>query len=282
MIGVKLQGRLGNQLFQYAFAFAAAKKANTKFYLDKRLSHEVISQYFLTSHDSVNLLDKTLFAIKGFNGFFTSFLRLGFYSKLQRMLRLQTMEFSNDTMPAEEMQRIKNQCLYEGYFQSEQYFEEYKTDIKSEFEIRGIFSTQFKKIFNSLPIGFKYVVVHIRKTDYITHNFDLPMSYFHGAIASIHNPNNFYIVISDDIDLVSKEFGYLSNLYFSRNTEIIDFQFLKNADICILSNSSFSWWGAYLNSGNPQVIAPKHWLGYRTKKEHPLQAMPLNWIKFES
>lgn len=282
MIGVKLQGRLGNQLFQYAFAYATAKKHKTTFYLDRRISQDLISKYFLITKDKFKWLDRFIFSIKTNNRFFTSYLMLGFYSKINRFLRLENIDFSNEEKPEVEMLKTGNNKLYAGFFQSEAYFRNYKDDLLKQFKLNHNAIKQLKKTQFHLPDGFKSVVVHVRRTDYIEHEYDLPMNYFHGAIADINHPQNFYIIISDDPNFASKAFNYLPNIYISNNSDIVDFQLLMQADICILSNSSFSWWGAYLNEKATTVIAPKYWLGYKQKKEYPSGIIPDHWIEFEN
>jgi hypothetical protein len=56
---------------------------------------------------------------------------------------------------------------------------------------------------------------------------------------------------------------------------------LVNADICILSNSTFGWWGAYLNPKKPEIIASKYWLGRAQKKEYPTNVVPDHWQQME-
>ncbi len=106
-------------------------------------------------------------------------------------------------------------------------------------------------------------------------------SYFHKAIESINNDRNYFIFVSDEPDTIENEFSYIKNKYISDNDEIIDFQFIIHADICILSNSSFSWWGAYLNIKQPKIIAPRYWLGRADNKELPVNVIPDSWIILE-
>jgi hypothetical protein len=80
--------------------------------------------------------------------------------------------------------------------------------------------------------------------------------------------------MSDEPEKIENEFGYIQNKYLSDQTEIIDFQFLNNAAACIISNSTFSWWGAYLNPNNPRVIAPRYWVGFHNGKEFPVDIIP--------
>ncbi|RYD77003.1 MAG: alpha-1,2-fucosyltransferase, partial [Sphingobacteriales bacterium] len=112
-------------------------------------------------------------------------------------------------------------------------------------------------------------------------NISLPTSYYHDAIKETLRDNSFYIIISDDHEFVKKEFSYLDHKYISNCSEIIDLQFLMNADQCIISNSTFGWWGAYLNPKNPPVVVPKYWLGFAEKVEFPCNIIPKEWKLIE-
>jgi hypothetical protein len=279
MIAVRLEGRLGNQLFQYAFAYATAKRLNTSFYLDKSADPLLIDKYFNIEKDFCWILDTYVFSIKGFKNLFSFHLKRNFYLLIEKLLGLSQIIFDSAVEPAMQTGNIKNHSIYQGFFQSEQYFSEFKKEVFDLFSIKSEYKNQFEETFRSLPAAGQYVTVHIRRGDYIDHGIVLDTSYYHNAIKSIHNRNNYYIFISDDPGFVRKEFSYLSNSHVSEYGEIIDLQFLINADICILSNSSFSWWGAWLNVGPAKIIAPKYWLG-NEKREFPVDVIPHNWIKF--
>lgn len=277
MIAVRLIGRLGNQLFQYAFAYSTAKTLDTKFYLDPRFSQELMSNYFSLGSNKFRWIDKFIFA-GNFAKKTKLLFKLGFYSRVQQLFKLNNyITFSNEVPPQQELAKITDKKTYIGFFQSELYFADHRDKIIQEFRIKRKLSTAFNMLLRTLPSNFKHVVIHIRRTDYITENIALPASYFHKAIESIEDSKNFYILISDDPEFAETEFNYLQNKYVSNNSEITDLQFLINADICILSNSSFSWWGAYLNCKNAEIIAPKYWLGHQEKIENPIGILPSSW-----
>jgi len=280
MIAVKLEGRLGNQLFQYAFIYATAKKLNTRFYMDKSVDYLLIDKYFNIHTDFCRILDNKLFSIKGYKNIFSHHLRRSFYYSLRNIIQLKRKTFSNFESPAQQLDKIKNGLLYEGYFQSEEYFVDYTNEIKKQFDIKNIYQTSFRAIFDTLPKAEKYITVHVRRGDYIDHKLTLPALYYHKAISSIDHPDNYYIFVSDDADFVKSEFAYIANKYVSKNDEITDLQFLMRADTCILSNSSFSWWGAWLNQNPDKIIyAPVYFMGRELKKEIPPDIYPSNWVQ---
>ena len=92
-----------------------------------------------------------------------------------------------------------------------------------------------------------------------------------------------FIVFSDDIPWCKKNLNFIKNVFFVENkTEIFDFYFMTLLDSIIISNSTFSWWSAYLNKNpNKKVVAPKKWfkkklnnIGYRADSD----LLPIKWI----
>lgn len=274
MIAVRLEGRLGNQLFQYAFIYAAAKKLGVRFYLDQSVQSFLLDKYFAVEPPSFHWLQKRIFSIPGYKNLFSYYLKNKFYTMLKRFHGLKTLNFSSTITPGEELEKLSDGALYDGFFQSLQYWETYTADIARLFTIQPRYKQQYDLIAKDLPIDKTIIVIHIRRGDYLNHNFNLPDSYYHNAIKAMKVTNPFYVFISDDTEYVKKEFEYLSNKYISENNEIVDLQLLQNADVCILSNSSFSWWGAWLNDkASKTVYAPKNWLGFREGTEYPAGIM---------
>ena len=128
----------------------------------------------------------------------------------------------------------------------------------------------------------KTIAVHIRRTDYLKYgkrDISLPMEYFQNRLDIIENIDAYKIIfVSDDIECVKSHFRNKDNYIYSLNDEITDFQIIMNADIAIISNSSFSWWAAFLSGKNNIVYAPKNWLGFRIGKEHPKGIMTDRFI----
>jgi hypothetical protein len=279
MIAVKLQGRLGNQLFQYAFIYAAAKRQNTSFYLDKTIYDFILPKYFEVKTDFVAPLDNTLFSIRGYKGFFCIRLKLKFYRLLhKRLLSRKEIILSNYEAVPDNLKLIRDKALYEGFFQSVDYFKEIEVEIRKLYSIKRPWIAAFEKIQKQINLPGKRVVVHVRRTDYLDLDWSLPLSYYKKAIEEAGTTGIHVIFISDDPAFVKKEFAYVTNKYVSTHDEITDLQFLMSADICILSNSSFSWWGAWLNGkSSKKIIAPKFWLGYNKEKEYPVGITQPGW-----
>ena len=288
MIAVRLQGRLGNQLFQYAFIYVAAKQLNTSFYIDQHIERSVVNKYFEKLNPPKNHLCVRLFGINGFKNIFSYHLRRFYYKKLAQFYKLQVKQY--DFNEDQHQVTIQNDTLYLGYFQSELLIRSIENTIREKFILKNEFVDQFNKKYGNLYRNNKIVTIHIRRTDYLNlphlnlggADLSLPVDYYQKAIAKYEGKNVHFIFISDDIEFVENNFRQLTNKTISTDTEIMDFQHLLNADGCIISNSTFSWWGAWLNSTkNKTIYCPRYYLGYRDKKEFPQNIYPHEWKQID-
>ncbi len=152
MIAVKLEGRLGNQLFQYAFAYAAAKKLGTRFYLDKSIAEFMPAKYFNLKPDFLQSLDASIFSVKGYKNLFSIKLKQTFYKQLRKLFfGSKTINIDNHQPVTVALSQLQNHHLYLGYFQSETYFRDIKTEIKQVLNIKENYTNAFKDLAKQLP-----------------------------------------------------------------------------------------------------------------------------------
>lgn len=161
----------------------------------------------------------------------------------------------------------KNQVLdLSGYFQSYKYFQEHEGLIKS-------------LLTPKIGFGIKWGVtsIHVRHGDYLnlTKEYEqLGMSYYNEAMNIVKSER--YLIVSDDIPWCMRHF--VGNQFqFSEGDEITDLSLQISCEHNIISNSSFSWWGGFLNK-NPSktVIAPSRWFG--PALQHNIKDLiPKNW-----
>jgi len=291
MIAVRLEGRLGNQLFQYAFIYSTAKKLNTRFYIDKSVIDFVLPTYFTIKTDQFNLLDRYIFSIKGFKNVFTYYLKRLFYNKLHLIIHLKKKNYQQLYLdPQTVLSRLENNVNYQGYFQSPSYFVGYEDYIRNAFTVRATYKTAFERKYAALYAQYEIVCVHIRRADYLKlanlnlggDDLSLPLNYYHKAISSVAGKNIHFVFIGDDRQYIIEKFKNVSNKTIADESEIIDFQHLLNADQCIISNSTFSWWGAWLNNKPHKIIyAPKFFLGWQVNKEVPKEIYPDAWVQID-
>lgn len=256
MVGVLFNGRLGNQLFQYYFLQYLKSRDKNKFYFFANPHHAYLGKYFDfgSAYDNASVNSK----------FYSISVRI-----LVKVLNFKTVYVQNFFSPKHHTP--KNFTLYHGYFQSDFYLNHIpqipKPVIKKEFK------DQFEEKFGSIFRENKTIVVHIRRTDYLSYgkrDISLPIEYFIEQLNAIENLESYTVFfVSDDMEFVKKSFPDKPNFIFSQNSEILDFQLIHNADITIISNSTFAWWAAYLSEKKNIVIAPKNWFGFRIGREHP-------------
>ena len=287
MISVRLQGRLGNQMFQYAFIIVAAQKLNTSFYLDQYIERSVLDNYFDISGRSHKAAWR-VFGITGYKNLFSHHLKKRFYKFIAALNKLEVKDLADMAVASSVI--LKDHTLYLGYFQSENFFKEWVDLIRQKFTLKGSFVKEFNTRHRDLYSNKKIVTVHIRRTDYqgLGHlnlggdDLSLPIAYYKNAIALFGGQNVHFVFVSDDRRFVEQNFADLSNKTISTDNEINDFQHLLNAHACIISNSTFSWWGAWLNQRADKVVyAPKYFLGWRIQTQIPAEIYPDNWIQID-
>jgi len=231
MITIKLMGGLGNQMFQYAFGFALAKRKKTNLLLDISFFNEKNSATpRIFELDQLCITQMNI----GKKPFLTQIPKIGHRLK----------PFLN---------------YYEDYFQSEKYFADCKEEIRKEF--------QFKENLQ-IPDG-ETVAIHIRRGDYVKfadiHLVCTPI-YYEKAITYIQNKveNPIFYVFSEDLEWVGQNINIPSDsIFVDYNPNMPsshDMQFMSLCKHQIISNSSYSWWAAWLNQ-NPDkiVVAPDKW-----------------------
>ncbi len=269
---VKLIGGLGNQMFQYAFARALANKQNTEFRLDisgyeKQLAINTYREYELQCFNILEKIaepellnqyknSKTVLLRKILNK-----LKLNFFSS---SYILETA-FTYDASIWQ-----KKDAYFDGYWQSYKYFSDIREFLLREFTIKEPLDAFNQTLLESIKAE-NSVSIHIRRGDYvsnakanITHG-TCSLQYYLTAIEYLQKQFKEikWFVFSDDIAW-AKENLSLENAQFINHNQgkqaYKDLYLMSNCAHNIIANSSFSWWGAWLNV-NPEkiVIAPKAW-----------------------
>jgi hypothetical protein len=146
-----------------------------------------------------------------------------------------------------------------GCWQTEQYFNKLK--VYQWFKIKSSFITEFnnKLISNNISLDNNICVINIRGGEYKGLNtLLLPNSYWNNAINHMQNINSNinFIVVSDDINYAKSVFPNFRCMHFDIAG---DYYLVNTAKYLILSNSSFAWFPAWLNTDVKYVIAPKYW-----------------------
>jgi hypothetical protein len=263
-------GRLGNKMFIYASAFAYAKESGLQFCIDEPV---LFQSFNLGSFESTK-----------------NFLRLKYFWWIIHKLRFKGIIDMTSCNKIYTIDEFIDNTISTGYFQSPIYFDKYQKQVNQVFTVKDHYQKKYLEVSSKLNQIRPNMVIHVRRTDYLDHSpnnskvvgCELPLTYYE-KILSLHQIKNYSLIfISDDIDFCKKQFCHLDNAYFSENEAIIDLQFLANANICVISNSTFSWWGAWLNQKKDvKVYAPRYFLGFKDKIEYPVNILPKEWIQID-
>lgn len=177
---------------------------------------------------------------------------------------------------------------FDGFWQSEKYWKKEKKEIINCFAFRDIENRRLRQL-ESICESPNSVSVHIRRGDYLDPKRNglftniCTDKYYQTAIQYIKQrmPDACFVIFTNDIEWV-KENWHLDNSHYAADyldEDLPDWIDMKLMSLCknnIIANSTFSWWGAYLNQ-NPSklVIAPNKWLnGVRTP-----DICPKEWIR---
>lgn len=290
MVTVLLSGGLGNQMFQYAAARALVTRLDAPLVFDLyTLEKKTLAtkrhfelDIFNTQIEKQNttkgkILNKIFPFAQRHRKFFSIF---GFFTDTAAILYQPSFEL------------LKGNITMMGNFQNEQYFKSIKDIIRHDFKfkdpLKGKNAELAKKIDNANSVS-----IHIRRGDYITNkgaanNFvTCDKDYYENAINYISKaiPNPEFFIFSEDFEWIKENlnFGNHPVTFIDWNKgkdSYIDMQLMSLCRYNIIANSSFSWWGAWLNTNADKlVIAPSKW--FQDEKKNVLldQFYPEGWIK---
>lgn len=293
MIIAKLIGGLGNQMFQYAAGRSLAQARNTELKLDLSfLQAETGGSYTKREYELSVFNITPAFATETE----TASLKKSFNNRYSRALyRKMPFLFSSAYIAERGSQFHKEFFTYpkdtflEGFWQSEDYFLGIEDIIRHDFSFKEPLSGKNLELAQKIQ-GTNSVSLHIRRGDYVTnqnafnfHGICAP-EYYKAGVAKIREKtgNMELFIFSDDADWCRK------NLVFDQPATHVDHnsgpkscEDMRLMSLCkhnIIANSSFSWWGAWLNANKQKiVIAPEKWFNDPSKQSDAIY--PKTWIK---
>ena len=254
MIGTYLQGGLGNYMFQIAVAHSLAVDNNDKalFSVDDSLKvHKHLSAYMDNIFRFVNFEPRVKYT-KGYG---------------EPAFSYTPIQYSNN-------------LLLRGYFQSEKYFKHNREEILSMFtptnEEIGYIHDKYGSILSNETCS-----IHIRRGDYLglqEHHPVCTMKYYNEAITKVDATH--FLVFSDDIEWCKTKFVGEQYTFIENEADVMDLHLMSFCKHNIIANSSFSWWGAWLNGNkNKVVVAPSKWFGPAKAALNTKDIYPEGWIK---
>lgn len=291
MIVTRLMGGLGNQMFQYAAGRALARRLGGELLVD-RTWLESDEQLFETRRHYE--LDAFRLQARSASPELVSKLEQRSNSRLNRLCRRLGLAASPVVLSEAghvfdaRIEAISGDVLLAGYWQSEKYFVHYADEIRSEFEFDEAPSDRSRELIEQMGAA-NSLSLHVRRGDYVsseaTSRFHglMPIAYYRDAVQAVierTGPVEIF-VFSDDIDWCKRglEIPGQRLHYVDHNTRgSEDMRLMSACRHHILANSSFSWWGAWLNPDPSKVVvAPAHWF-----QDPPIETpdlLPEGWLR---
>ena len=292
---VTITGGLGNQMFVYAFCLELRKRGyNTVLFAPRKRNSKGYG------HQGYEL--KKLFNISetiGVGSQISNFL-LSIYSQLIRifptrfkrpllkLVGVYTVSVSENFVYYPEVFTFRHRNeLFMGTWQSEKYFSNAIIEVREHFKFKSNLISKATADVLTQMYGRNSVSIHIRRGDYLSPQYIdgfgniCTIEYYKRAIEFISHKieTPYFYIFTDDKAWVSENFQIGNSCFVAHNTGADSWQdmfLMSNCKHNIIANSSFSWWGAWLNSHPDKlVVAPKKWWNSFDNDD----VVPDNWIR---
>ncbi|HAO65044.1 TPA: alpha-1,2-fucosyltransferase [Candidatus Taylorbacteria bacterium] len=284
MIISHLGGGLGNQIFQYAIGRKLSIKNNDTLKLDISAYTEKNPRAYGLAHFKIVENIATPEEIK------RTKLPFGILSRLYRAFKARILKIRNVRYKPRVLNKTGNVYL-SGFWQSEKYFSDIADTIRNDLTLKDRMASAASFAAEAIQKTPVSVSVHVRRTDYVSDKYFVTCSpeYYQTAISRLSKqlPGGQadqiqLFIFSDDIEWVKQNMHFDYPITYISNPSIIqDYEELVLMSKCshhIIANSSFSWWGAWLNPNpNKIVIAPSKW--FNTNPSTYRDVVPYSWIK---
>jgi hypothetical protein len=274
VIIVRLSGGLGNQMFQYAAGHALSVYHHVSLLLDvgdfaKQRWHNGFELERIFSCPVKIADSREIHTLLGWQSWkpFRNRMTLS----LWRFLRNGHIIVEPNFHYWPGILDVTIPCYLTGYWQSERYFANVEKAIRAIFTFRQPLSRHNREIAHKIS-EVNAVSLHVRRGDYagnptifVKHGL-CPVSYYEKAVEYIckHVTEPHFFVFSDDMDWVKKNLNIAGSVcYVDYNRGSESYNDMRLMSMCrhhIIANSTFSWWGAWLNPVKTKiVVAPKRW-----------------------
>ena len=280
---VRLQGRIGNQLFQYAAARAVAIKNNSELLLDIRETTELGGRWqYSLKHYNINARIAKSWELPPHRSKRIRNKLWRLYGKKIKYLR----EHGFNILHNNKILSASSNCYLEGYFHTEKYFSNIIPILQHELTYVSK-PLQHNVNMHKQIVSENAISLHIRRGDYLTPFWSSYFAkcgnnYYDAAVTHIakHVKTPIFYIFSDDPQWVKDNIHLEYPMIISENNQNeLSHEDLRLMSACkhnIIANSTYSWWGAYLNSyPNKIVIAPKLW--YSSNGADNPDIVPQRW-----
>lgn len=305
MLLLRMQCGLGNQMFQYAAARCQAERLSCGLaYAPPHVSLRWTTRLRLALTEPQRHLLVPPFALERW---FT----LGGASRTANQLRVLAFRFRHGLRPRTYREphapspgdildltefdpaffQVRSGTEVSGFFQSERYFADRRDRVRAWFEPRPGLVDRAREIAERTGVGpERRCCIHVRRGDYLAmrnggapEGWALPPAYYERALEQVPSGTR-CIVVTDDPAWVRERLGRLDPLICSAaDAPVVDMLLLGQCRYNIIANSSFSWWGAYLNrQPESRVFFPRYFLGWAFQTELPVGMAVPEWTAVEA
>lgn len=284
MINLMIKGRLGNQMFQYAFARLLQEKSGLPIGIDWSLvdaRHQEENDGWEHSLDDFSVtytekrfqeessyIQKRIIQVQ-------EKIILNRYLSPKRTLQNFVRHFAvsngvylDDKYKFNYSGKCKDKCFLRGYFESPEYFSEIEDILRYEFTPKHLPLPKNKKLYSIINTR-ETICVTVRRGDFFSNEYKniygvCQENYYEKAIDYIRKkrPDAIVIAFSDDIDWVHQNLNFRCETFYEDGTDPLweKMRMMYSCDHFVISNSTFSWWAQHLGR-NPQkiVVAPIKW-----------------------
>ena len=273
---VKIFHGQGNQLYHYAFGYILEKETGKKVCYDKSFykekNRELHERYVLD-----------LYSIPKMN-------LITFSSKKNKMIKkYKQIGIVPNRWFFDKHLLHKKHTYYTGHYFSEYYYNKYRKDIVKMFTLKIPLDPSNQKMLTEIKKHKNSVSIHIRRGDYLKYEWYRDIitfdNYYNKALKIFEKMEDVhYFIFSDDPEWVKKNFKTGKPTTYVNINDVehgyFDLELMRNCKHNIIANSTFSWWGAYLNENKDKIVVapelfdttdlPRYYLGLS------------NWIRIEN
>ena len=291
MIIVKFKGGLGNQMFQYALykkymQLGKETYAEISFYDDRKVMPLKLEEAFQGIKLNTNMAAEYAMQLnqKADNRNILEKICQKVYPYKKNVQEISEGKFDSNVL------KLSN-CFVEGFWQTEMYWDDIKEEVLQDFKF-NLGNTSLSSI-NRFMKKNSFISIHIRGGDYLNEENQklfggvCSSAYYKSAIDYVQNKTGIssLLVFTNDCEYSQSILQTIKcDYYFAKNylnegtPDWVEMYLMSQCKHNIIANSSFSWWGAYLNRNSDKIIvAPQKWINGKTMKN----ICPNEWIRIE-
>lgn len=291
MVISNILGGIGNQMFQYAAGRSLALTTNQSLMLDLNdfYDYKLHQGFELSRVFNVSAESASANALNELLGWRVNHLARRVLRRSQfAWLRGQKFVVEPHFNYWPDFFNLTGDCYLYGYWQSERYFKPFESVIRRDFTFREPLTDRNLELAAAIALG-QSVSLHVRRGDYVSdvktgQVMDVcSLEYYRKAISYISEriERPVFYVFSDDMVWVRQNLNVsFPCVYVEHNRLAESYRDMQLMSLCrhhVIANSSFSWWGAWLNSNSEKlVVAPRNWFCNGTDDS---DLIPDEWIR---